>query len=57
VKGAFIACSFWEVIALYALGRDAQARQQLTELIEHTNAVVLPAEEIDPHADYLLGSD
>jgi GH15 family glucan-1,4-alpha-glucosidase len=47
-EGAFVACSFWMVSALHHVGRTAEARDLMAELIELTNDVGILAEMIDP---------
>jgi GH15 family glucan-1,4-alpha-glucosidase len=55
-EGAFVACSFWAVSALHHVGRDAEARKLMAELVELTNDVGVLAEMIDPDDNSFLGN-
>ncbi|MEH3141808.1 MAG: glycoside hydrolase family 15 protein [Mycobacterium kyogaense] len=55
-EGAFVACSFWVVSALRAVGRDGEARGLLAELLEYGNDVGMFAEMIDPADRGFLGN-
>ncbi len=47
-EGAFVACSFWLVSALHAIGREGESRKLFERLLKLTNDVGLLAEEYDP---------
>jgi GH15 family glucan-1,4-alpha-glucosidase len=55
-EGAFLACSFWLVIAYVRLGRLADARALFERLLAIQNDVGLLAEEYDPAAGRQLGN-
>jgi GH15 family glucan-1,4-alpha-glucosidase len=55
-EGVFLACSFWLVDALYAVGRDAEAVELFERLLELRNDVGLFSEEWDPVARRQLGN-
>lgn len=55
-EGAFVACSFWMVSALHAVGRDDEARALLTELLDSGNDVGVFAEMVAPADGSFLGN-
>ncbi|WP_051816794.1 glycoside hydrolase family 15 protein [Kitasatospora sp. NRRL B-11411] len=55
-EGVFLACSFWLVEALTAVGRDGEARELFDRLLELRSDLGLLAEEWDPHAGRQLGN-
>ncbi|GAA3595144.1 glycoside hydrolase family 15 protein [Kineosporia mesophila] len=55
-EGAFVACSFWLVSALVAVGRGAEAAVLLQDLNEMSNDVGIFAEMIDPATGDFLGN-
>ena len=55
-EGAFVACSFWLVNALAAIGRLADAEALFERLLELRNDVGLMAEEYDGRAGHQLGN-
>jgi GH15 family glucan-1,4-alpha-glucosidase len=55
-EGAFLACSFWLVDALAALGRGREARELFERLLELRNDLGLLAEEYDAHRGRLVGN-
>jgi GH15 family glucan-1,4-alpha-glucosidase len=54
--GAFLACTFWLVQALVALGDLAEARSLMDEAVALTNDVGLLAEQMDPDGRTMLGN-
>lgn len=55
-EGVFLACSFWYVDALVALGRRAEAKALFERLLALRNDVGLLAEEFDPVSARQLGN-
>lgn len=55
-EGAFLACSFWLVSALHAIGRKSDARKLFERLLRLSNDVGLLAEEYDPRHKRQLGN-
>jgi GH15 family glucan-1,4-alpha-glucosidase len=55
-EGAFVASSFWAVSALHAVGRTAEARLLMDELVPLANDVGVLAEMIDPADGAFLGN-
>jgi GH15 family glucan-1,4-alpha-glucosidase len=55
-EGAFLACSFWMVDALYATGEKEEAVELFERLLALRNDVGLLAEEWDPVAGRQLGN-
>ncbi|MFG2001269.1 glycoside hydrolase family 15 protein [Spirillospora sp. NPDC048911] len=55
-EGAFLACSFWLVDGLRAIGRDDEARELFERLLSLRNDVGLLAEEYDPVSGRLVGN-
>jgi GH15 family glucan-1,4-alpha-glucosidase len=55
-EGVFLACSFWMVGALKAVGREKEAEQLFERLITLTNHLGLFSEEYDPRARRLVGN-
>ncbi|OBK30755.1 glycoside hydrolase [Mycobacterium asiaticum] len=55
-EGTFVACSFWVVSALHYVGRDAEARDLMDELVGLSNDVGVFAEMIDPEDHSFLGN-
>ncbi|MET0701592.1 MAG: glycoside hydrolase family 15 protein, partial [Mycobacterium sp.] len=55
-EGAFVACSFWAVSALHHVGRQAEARQLMAEMVALTNDVGILAEMIDAEDHAFLGN-
>jgi GH15 family glucan-1,4-alpha-glucosidase len=55
-EGAFLACSFWTVSALHAVGRTPEARELMKALVPLTNDVGIMAEMIDPADGAFLGN-
>ena len=55
-EGAFLACSFWMVIALYLIGRETEAVTMFERLLALANDVGLLSEEYDADAGRMLGN-
>jgi GH15 family glucan-1,4-alpha-glucosidase len=55
-EGVFLACSFWMVGSLKAIGREADARQLFERLIALCNDLGLLSEEYDPQRKRLVGN-
>jgi GH15 family glucan-1,4-alpha-glucosidase len=55
-EGVFLACSFWMVDALHAVGRDDEAVELFEKLLDVRNDVGLFSEEWDPVARRQLGN-
>ncbi|MCU1604633.1 MAG: glucoamylase, partial [Modestobacter sp.] len=55
-EGVFLACSFWLVDALHAMGRQTDARVLFERLLELRNDVGLLSEEWDPATRRQLGN-
>ena len=55
-EGEFLACSFWMVINLHLIGREAEARAMFERLIALTNDVGLISEQYAPKTREMLGN-
>ena len=55
-EGAFLACSFWLVSALHAIGRQREAKKLFERLLKLCNDVGLLAEEYDPKHKRQVGN-
>ncbi|MEV4703143.1 glycoside hydrolase family 15 protein [Actinoplanes sp. NPDC049316] len=55
-EGAFLACTFWLVDALHAIGRRDDAEQSFERLLSLRNDVGLLSEEYDPESGHHLGN-
>lgn len=53
---AFLACSFWYIDALTAIGRRDEARASFVDLLAHRNAFGLLSEDIHPATGELWGN-
>ncbi|WP_433293754.1 glycoside hydrolase family 15 protein [Actinoplanes sp. CA-030573] len=55
-EGAFLACTFWLVDALHAIGREKEAEALFERLLDLRNDVGMLSEEYDPRAGRQLGN-
>jgi GH15 family glucan-1,4-alpha-glucosidase len=55
-EGAFLACTFWLVDALHAIGRQADAERLFERLLDLRNDVGMLSEEYDPAGARQLGN-
>jgi GH15 family glucan-1,4-alpha-glucosidase len=55
-EGVFLACSFWMVSSLKAVGREPEARKLFDDLLKLTNDLGLLSEEYDPRAKRMVGN-
>jgi GH15 family glucan-1,4-alpha-glucosidase len=55
-EGAFLACSFWLVSALKAIGREQDARKLFNRLLALRNDLGLLSEEYDVERKRLVGN-
>jgi GH15 family glucan-1,4-alpha-glucosidase len=55
-EGVFLACSFWMVSSLKAIGRARDARRLFERLLKLCNDLGLLSEEYDPQAKRLVGN-
>jgi GH15 family glucan-1,4-alpha-glucosidase len=55
-EGVFLACSFWMVSSLKAVGREEEAVELLERLLLLTNDLGLLSEEYDIHEKRLVGN-
>ena len=55
-EGVFLACSFWMVSSLKAVGREEEAIKLFEHLLSLTNDLGLLSEEYDIHAQRLVGN-
>lgn len=55
-EGVFIACSFWMVSSLKAIGREHDARKLFERLLALSNDLGLLSEEYDPRHKRLVGN-
>jgi GH15 family glucan-1,4-alpha-glucosidase len=55
-EGVFLACSFWMVSALKAVGRTREAKTLFEKLLKLRNGVGLLAEEYDPEHGRMVGN-
>ena len=55
-EGAFLACTFWLVEALYLTGRRDRARELFEYLLSLRNDLGLLSEEYDPRIDRMVGN-
>ncbi len=55
-EGVFLACSFWMVSSLKAIGREEEARELFEHLLTLTNDLGLLSEEYDPKEKRMVGN-
>ena len=55
-EGVFLACSFWMVSSLKAVGREDEARELFKKLLELPTDLGLLSEEYDPKSKRLVGN-
>lgn len=55
-RNAFLACTFWYIDALTALGRQEEARERFEEVLRCRNRLGLLAEHVDPRSRALFGN-
>jgi GH15 family glucan-1,4-alpha-glucosidase len=55
-EGVFLACSFWMVSSLMAVGREAEARRMFEDLLKLTNDLGLLSEEYDTKGKRHVGN-
>jgi GH15 family glucan-1,4-alpha-glucosidase len=55
-EGVFLACSFWMVSSLKAVGREEEAVRLFEHLLSLTNDMGLLSEEYDPHEKRMVGN-
>ncbi len=55
-EGVFLACSFWMVSSLKAVGREDEAVRLFEHLLSLTNDMGLLSEEYDPHGKRMVGN-
>ncbi|MDF2583417.1 MAG: glycosyl hydrolase, glucoamylase [Mycobacterium sp.] len=55
-EGAFVACAFWAVSALHHVGRPAEARDLMDQLVRQANDVGVLSEMINPADGSFLGN-
>jgi GH15 family glucan-1,4-alpha-glucosidase len=55
-EGVFLACSFWMVSSLKAVGREPEARKLFEDLLQLTNDLGLLSEEYDTKGKRMVGN-
>ena len=55
-EGVFLACSFWMVSSLHAIGRTRDAKKLFTRLLKLSNKLGLLSEEYDPASKRMVGN-
>jgi GH15 family glucan-1,4-alpha-glucosidase len=55
-EGVFLACSFWMVSSLKAVGREPEARNLFEDLLKLTNELGLLSEEYDTKGKRMVGN-